>query len=486
MLKSTLNLGEITALEEPFVNSELEFESSSEAPMTREEERMFLDLIASPRLAKWRWLARWRSVRVVEGYDLRIVDQKLTVGRSLLYEDRSQHLLKRGAGGTQKLRGLYFPSATPSLNLMCMATLYFDEFYVIHPGSSLLSKWSRPVSRDAGNDPSAALYTKRREEFLNRLRLFDRETASLKQAGILCALPPQMQRRPEFVEFITADLGDDEFARIVRKHAPWPVFVAADKLEPILPLVGEGLDVDEVRKHLKHRGAIDHGSDPDDFELFHTWRYGAKEVDPVLGASILLNHALLLSEQSGLIPFTDDNTSNELLRCKLRRVSNDAGFAEYRKRLNLGAATLGIRVLEEFLPKFHFERIDDALEARCKLDDRLSAFREAMLALAADIQESPYDETFMERVERTIASRVRPAVRNLENEIQKSRDSFVSKCLRNIQTGAIPIAASIFAGLPTEAVIAVSAGVLSLGAAMETYREIKRVKANGLTLLLGL
>jgi hypothetical protein len=43
----------------------------------------------------------------------------------------------------------------------------------------------------------------------------------------------------------------------------------------------------------------------------------------------------------------------------------------------------------------------------------------------------------------------------------------------------------MFAGLPASAVIALSAGVITMEAAITTYREITRTRRNGLSLLLG-
>ena len=87
-------------------------------------------------------------------------------------------------------------------------------------------------------------------------------------------------------------------------------------------------------------------------------------------------------------------------------------------------------------------------------------------------------------VERIVATKVRPGITALENEIRTSRDGFVGKVIRNTQAGTIPIIGSIFVGLPASAVIAISAGVLTFEAAAETYLELSRKKRNGFALLL--
>ena len=137
------------------------------------------------------------------------------------------------------------------------------------------------------------------------------------------------------------------------------------------------------------------------------------------------------------------------------------------------------------LPKFEFENYEQVLEARHKLSEQLSQFRNAMASLAAEIDESPFDSLFLKKIENILASETRPAVQSINLEIQRSRDTFIIKCLRNAQTGSIPIVALIFAGLPPSAVIALSAGLMSIETALETCREIKHARCNSLSLLLG-
>jgi hypothetical protein len=475
----TMKLYEGTAMSQAF---EFTYNPLTQARLTAKEEEILYDYLTQgwPEALKY-------PLNVNEGYDISYDGGQLTVGRSHLYEYRAKLRLQQEAIEKNKLRGLYFPLATPSINLVCQATLYFDEFYIVHPGSTVLGGVSKYFIYPTGyhDEEAAAIYMRSREEFMERLLLFDEQVFELKRADILHALPPMMQEDDQFVDLITADIDDNEFERIVRKSWNSPAFLAANKMEPLLPLIGDGLDIDAVREDFRNRAGYSKWIPNYKKDIFCSRVNGIKEVDPLLAASILLNHAFLLSEHFGLIPFTDDETSTQLLQCKLRRLSTVSGFENYRKRLNLTSATLAVRVLEEYLPNFHFECVSDALEARSVLHKHLAAFREAMRSFAAEIEESPYDAVFSEKLERIIAAKIRPAVRSLENEIQKSRDSFISKCLKSAQTGALPIAASIFAGLPIAAVLAISAGVLTFSAAIETYQDVRRTKNNGLTLLLG-
>jgi hypothetical protein len=374
--------------------------------------------------------------------------------------------------------------------MLFQAALYFDEVFVIHPGSALLggATFGDPLR---ANSQAESQYRHSRTTFIKRLLDFDPWTMPLRRAGVLRVVPPQMQQQANFIELITADIEDRDFQQIVGTRWKSRVFVASTKMEPFWPLVGQlNSSRRDVVKELERRNAYalhNHRRELYSSRLsgpFSPSYFGVREVDPILAASILLNHAFLLSERHNLVPFTDDLMCVRLMNRKLQRVAEEPGFQEFRRVLNIGAASLSMRVLEEQLPRFGFTDADDVLRAREKLREQLTAFREAMAGLSAEIQELPYDVEYRRRVEQVIVSRVKPAIAALENEIRTSRDGFITKVLRNTQVGTVPVVGSILAGLPASAVIAASAGVLTFEAAIETYMELSRKKRNGFTLLL--
>ena len=73
----------------------------------------------------------------------------------------------------------------------------------------------------------------------------------------------------------------------------------------------------------------------------------------------------------------------------------------------------------------------------------------------------------------------------LQRELERSRDAFVGRVLKNIQQGTVPMVGLLFAGLPASSVIAISAGVVTLEAALHARKEMKATKQNGLSLLLA-
>lgn len=426
------------------------------------------------------------ALHVDDGYDVHGANGCLFVGRARIYEERARCRLIEGAaeGRARHWRALYYPGATPSHAFLFQAALYFDELFVLHPGGALFRN-QRVWRHHGATDDS-----RYEREFLDRLSRFDRTVMPLKQALVLHCVPPQMHRHPQFIKFLTSDLDDPEFVTIAGEANHQPVFVAAEKMEPLLPLVGEGGDVNSIRRELLWRSL--HGGNPGGpgaarrGDLFpENSPHGVKRVTPVLGASILLNHALLTAEQYGLVPVTDDPVMARLLQRKLARVSDRAEFVDFRRQVQIKADALAMRVIEEYLPTFRFESFEHVLEARARLAEQLRLFRDAMLSLAAEIDESPYDQLFSRRVETILNAKIRPAVETLRREIQRSQDSFVAKFLRNVQAGAVPVVGLVLAGLPPSAVIAMGAGVLTAEAAIETYREVKAVKRNGFSLLLG-
>ncbi|WP_438038864.1 toll/interleukin-1 receptor domain-containing protein [Sorangium sp. So ce128] len=421
------------------------------------------------------------TLHVDEGYGISGLDDRLFVGRARIYEELARRKLIEEATERRSKRwcALYYPGATPSHSFLFQAVLYFDELFVIHPGSTL-SRQQRVFQRFG--EPGCSQDD---QKFLDRLSVFDQAVLPLKEALVLHCVPPQMHRHPDFVRLLTSDLDDPGFVSLASATTHEPVFIAAKKMESLLPLIGEGGDVDSIRRDLHRRAGYGRSGDRRG-ELFPGDSfYGVKMVTPVLASSILLNHAFLTAERYGLIPVTDDPGMARLLQRKLARISARKEFVDFRRELQIKAGSLAIRAVEEYLPSFRFESFEHVLEARERLSEHLLSFRSAMLSLAAEIDESPYDQLFPKRVEHVLSVRIRPAVEALRREIQRSQDSFVVKFLRNVQVGSIPIVGLVLAGLPPSAVIAMGAGVLTAEAAIETYRDVKAIRRNGFSLLLG-
>lgn len=463
----------------------MNYHPDSKARLTKEETQVLENYL------RGHWdEALSTPLMVTEGYELHqtshprsALGQVLVVGRAGLYEELGRRSLSENKSDDRRLRALYFPGATPSRDILYQSILYFDEVFYVNPGSTVFQNEAHPYG-DTDADGVQATSQEQRA-FLQRISAFDEAVLPLKQAGLLRPLLPTMQDHPAFLTLLTADLDDQEFKAIAQESVPDLVFVAARKMESLLPLVGSGLSMSQTRAELEERARYAHWRGDEKPDLFRPRHYGVKRVDGTLAASILLNHAFLLADSNNLIPVTDDPGGQRLLARKLERIAGLRNFSDYRRELDLKAATLAVRVLDTYLPKFKFATFEDALHTRERLRGSLENFRAQMSAFAAQISATPYSKDLLREIENTVATKVRPAVEAIDTEIQKTKDAFLTKLVRNAQTGSIPIVASMLAGLPAEAVLGLSAGILTIEAAIETWREAKRHRKNGLSLLLG-
>lgn len=458
----------------------MQYHTDSAQRLSTEHEKLLQTLLKN-------WVAKYRDIPVIvtDGYELHATHSgddcwKLIVGRNRLYEKQGELALLERFKQRDSLRALYFPGATPSDELLFQTTLYFDTMFILHPGSSVFRNRARPYDEDTVELED---YKQDHSTFLERLSEFDKRTEVLKLAGVLNPLLPSMQETPNFPEYIRSDLLDQSFCECAEVAFPERAFIAARKMESLLPVVGDGLESDATYKDIVDRANY-HGSRRET-SLLSDRAYGLKQVNGILSASILLNHAVLLAAKNDLVPVTDNELARELLGLKMNRVAKNEGVSEYRKELTLKSSSLAMRVLEFHLPKFDFASHDDALRAREKLEGPLVDFRTEIAALSVKIENEPYSENFAKEIDDITLNQIRPAVQAMEKEIRTSKDSFVSRVLKNAQTGSIPIAATLFVGLPPEAVLAISAGVLTVEAALNTYQKIEQAKMNGFSVLLG-
>ncbi|MCI0422991.1 MAG: hypothetical protein L0312_27835, partial [Acidobacteria bacterium] len=307
---------------------DMKYHPDSKARLTKEETQALESFLRSD------WAEASSSpLMVTEGYEFHQTSPSsgrgwvLVVGRSALYERLGQKSLTENKADDRRLRALYFPGATPSRELLYQSTLYFDEVFYVNPGSTVFQN-SHYAYGDTDIDAVRA-YSQEQRAFLQRISAFDEAVLPLKQAGLLRPLLPTMQEHPAFVTLLTADLDDQEFKAIAQEYVPDLAFVAARKMEPLLPLVGSGMNTSQIRTELEYR--YGGWGDDDKPDLFRPRAYGVKRVDGTLAASILLNHALLLADSNNLIPITDDPGGQQQLARKLERI---AAARAHRKLIN--------------------------------------------------------------------------------------------------------------------------------------------------------
>jgi hypothetical protein len=207
-------------------------------------------------------------------------------------------------------------------------------------------------------------------------------------------------------------------------------------------------------------------------------------VSPELGAAILLNHTIYNSHKFNLIPFTNLELFEELLQEKFRRAVTEAS---QHLDLRLSREFVTRRVLKVHLPQFEMFSFDDVLEIKEKLHDELVRFRIEMGKFAAQVSATPFDQAYEREVQRMVAKDIEPAIADLEAKRKSIDRKLFGKLIRGAKAGAVPIAATLFAGMPLPFVLALSAGVISLEALWESRTERKELlEQNGLSFILGI
>ena len=131
---------------------------------------------------------------------------------------------------------------------------------------------------------------------------------------------------------------------------------------------------------------------------------------------------------------------------------------------------------------------DEILEARLKLRDELGAFRQELKVLEYEFsKEFGIEKVYREGREIAKIKLSRP-VRELESKIKSGQIHVLRRLLDELQKpGAyVPVLGSFFAGLPLDVALALSAGIVSLKAALEAAEEHAKLASNGLFYLVKL
>lgn len=157
---------------------------------------------------------------------------------------------------------------------------------------------------------------------------------------------------------------------------------------------------------------------------------------------------------------------------------NELGFKE---------SFLALEILKTHLPRLAFSHIDDVLEARTKMADELQGFRTEVAALSTEIKSNPFDKDFPREVESIIAGKVNPTINALRRKLETASDKLLIKLAKQLKSpkSYVPLLASTLANVPAVYMIAVSCGLVTAEAALETYFERREaMNSTGLSFLL--
>ena len=408
-----------------------------------------------------------------------------------------------------ELRALFYPAASIDDAALKHALLYFDKICVITPdesgGHSLLRrrdafKPAIPKLKHLG--AGVGTFGGQRDDggqLLQRIHQFNESTWGLRRDGYMYFLSPSRSVTPQFYRAVQADLDSDNFVSSVKASGVGPFHVGTSKAFGFHYRVMLHAKAARGDDQIIERGIFEEmirclmeGEEDKGLEiLFSRFQeslfgpYGMVKVSPEVGAAILLNHTIVSCQTFGLTPFTDNQLYQELLLDKFQRAVKSDAVGKYRAELRQTSAILATQIMNVSLPKLELRSFDDVLEQKTRLRDELLRFRTEIMKFAAQVKATPYEDSYLREIERVIAANIAPAIEDLSAKIKGAKRAMVSNVLKSAKAGAVPIAATLFAGLPLPYVLALSAGIITLEALWEVERARRdAADLNGLSFLM--
>ena len=351
-----------------------------------------------------------------------------------------------------------------------------------------------------------------RERF-RRLRRFVEQTRTIHAANILVYVnPTQVMELPNTTHFyslpgvrtvaveeveanlaevvfhsIVADLNDTQFRSLVTKDYPYSP---------------GGFAVFKDQGEINWLGMLSRSSNYDEDRMIHLATFVAENtiakppgvgfdsiVSPVLGMAVLISHVLSFCIRNSVYPLTDSQFHQRLLTRKFERLADDPAMKRLQGDQRKEIAALGLEVLDLELPNLQAATFDEVLHIREKHRDQLSQFRLALAGFADFSSTQFWSSEFSRECSEIVALKVNPAIRDLRNTLDLSRDKVVVDAFKKIRTAqvAIPLVSTLLAGMPLVYALAISAGLISVESFLELYLERKRIRAgNSLNFLLDL
>lgn len=407
-----------------------------------------------------------------------------------------------------KIKGLYFPYANiESMKTLKTAVLYFDKVGVIMPHAGFCSELSdyRHIRDDR--------------------HYYFRETDVLVREGIMEFVDPVsviVKFGQQIMMGVIQDLYDEQYHEVCRPFAqtPWVLESAklprdADKwlrnmLVNVPTLAREGSLLTEkikeryfresalvdpfMRKQLgrfeersRSRYEEEHKSQLLRQMMFDEYRL--VELPFEIGESIMIGHTLAVAAEGTFTPFCDEQIHLDVLRTKVKNFDSSNPLRtvlyEYGYLKDAKVDMLAHDVIAETIPSLECVPFEVILKFREKRAEELANFRIEMRKLIIEIEQSPWDSSFSEYVSNVVDSKVKPALKRVENEIRGCKDAFWADAIKTIaKVSPLPIVGSVFVGVPAHVALGLGATLASLTLALEQWAKVRKVKRNGWAFLL--
>lgn len=427
------------------------------------------------------------------GYPLLVIDLGAIHQRAVeleLREKREHHF-----------HAMFYPNAMLDDSVLKLALVYFDKVYILFPDETAVSPSGRPQKSHKPIHPSTSieyfhgdlLGDETAVEFFpgldavdmdvsaewNRLQTFYNQTEILRREGILNFLSPQVNVRERFFDVVQDDLSDKEFVDAVsRMRLPF-MYLGGSKLPQDHSSIMEAYRSSEF-------SAAARGLLSSDWRFGTSYLFGLFKLPPVLGMSILLNHALLCCAKYDLTPMTDKTDYEHLFLRKLHRSLGRPISQDYSRAKRIASGLMALQVLHRAVPLLQLADYEDVLECRHRLEDELERFRSAMDRFVASVHLAGSPLDLHGETEKVIDTQIIPAISDMENKLRVSKGKFFQRLIRGAKVGVVPIVATALVGVPIPYLLAISAGVVTLEAVLETKSEQDEIRGqtNGLSFVL--
>ncbi len=208
-------------------------------------------------------------------------------------------------------------------------------------------------------------------------------------------------------------------------------------------------------------------------------------------AAFVINHVLTTARRHDLIPITPNVVFYELLQLKLKYLDtlkvqkeNEVLYFNHPEyKANFSSFSLAMCLL----PDFEMSSFDDVLEIRNALKDELVAFRHEIFSLGEFIKVSTWSEEFLPQINYIKEHKIEPVINDLQNKLKNNKRRIVRDALKMSTSSGLSLVAGIWSGMPIILVMAVAAGLITLGTALQYHFEREKIyQSNSLSFLLGL
>jgi len=215
-------------------------------------------------------------------------------------------------------------------------------------------------------------------------------------------------------------------------------------------------------------------------------------VSPVLGMAVIMAHVLSFCIANNVYPVSSSPYYLQLLAHKFGKITGSDDYRGLMSRFNmdrkLGISTLGLEILRSKLPTLELNSFDDVCHLRSSFKGELVRFRQALAKYSVSAASPMLSERFFSECAQIAQLEVEPAIQELVRSIGASKDKAVLSALKKVRSAkpAIPLVASLLAGIPIQYALAITAGLIGLETYVEYAIERNDLRSNGLTYVLDL